>query len=305
MSALAAARAIHFAICIQAVGASLFLVIVGRLPSIDGGRRWLVAMTLIAALTVPPSGLAWLTLQAAEMTDSGAFQAWASGAVATLLWQSYAGAVWWLRLTLAAALVTATLMLTVGRPAARWNVYLVFAIAVALFMSCAWLSHAASDPSSYLPLHLAVHSVHMLGAALWFGGLLPLAMLLTLVGRDRTAEGLAATREAVMRFSVVALVAVGLIVLTGIANLMLLVGGIAEAVDHRFVQVLTLKLALFAAMLTLATINRQVLLPRLVMADSGRAIMLLRRSVWAEVALAALVLLVVGELGISPPFPDQ
>src|SRR3954466_558694 len=126
MSALAAARAIHFAICIQAVGASLFLVIISRLPTIDEGRRWFVAMTLIAALTVPPSGLAWLTLQAAEMTDSDAFQAWASGAVATLLWQSYAGAVWWVRLALAAALVTATLMLTVGRPAARWKVYLVF-----------------------------------------------------------------------------------------------------------------------------------------------------------------------------------
>ena len=303
MSALAAARAIHFAACIQAVGGLLFLGIVARLPA-NESRRWLWTTTLIAALATPPSGLVWLTLQAADMTDSGALEAWAGGAVATLMWQSQAGVVWWVRAVLAAALAAVTLILAlVQRPPARWSVYWAFALAAALFMSCAWLSHAASDPSPYRPLHLAVHSVHMLGAALWFGGLLPLAMLLKQVGRDPTPADFAVAHDIARRFSAVALVAVGLIVVTGIANLMLLVGGVAVA--DRFVQVLALKLALFLAMLVLATINRQVLLPRLAVADSVCAIVLLRRSVWAETVLAALVLLVVGELGITAPIPDE
>jgi putative copper resistance protein D len=306
MSTLAAARAIHFAVCIQVLGASLFLGIVDRLPKINEGQRWLLATTLIAALAVLPSGLAWLTLQAAEMSDSSALQAWASGAVATLLWQSQAGTVWCVRAALAAVLATATLILAFSRrPVARWSVYLVFVIAAALFMSCAWLSHAASDPSAYRPLHLVVHSVHMLGAALWFGGLLPLAMLLTLAEQNRAAADFAVAREAARRFSVVALVAVGLIIVTGIANLMLLVGSVADASAGRFVQVLALKLVVFAAMLVLATINRQVLVPRLAVADSALAIVLLRRSVWAEASLAALVLLVIGELGITDPTPNE
>ena len=302
MSALAAARAIHFAACIQAVGGLLFLGIVARLPA-NESRRWLWTTTLIAALATPPSGLVWLTLQAADMTDSGALEAWAGGAVATLMWQSQAGVVWWVRAVLAAALAAATLILALVRRPPRWSVCLAFAIAAALFMSCAWLSHAASDPSPYRPLHLAVHSVHMLGAALGFGGLLPLAMLLKQVGRDPTPADFAVAHDIARRFSAVALVAVGLIVVTGIANLMLLVGGVAVA--DRFVQVLALKLALFVAMLVLATINRQVLLPRLAVADSARAIVLLRRSVWAETVLAALVLLVVGELGITAPVPED
>jgi putative copper resistance protein D len=305
MSALAAARAIHFAICIQAVGGSLFLGIVDRLPEPNGGRRWLLATTLIAALAVPPSGLVWLTLQAADMTDSNALQAWAGGAVATLLWQSQAGAVWWLRAALASALVAVTLMLALApRPTGRWSVFLVFAIAAALFMSCAWLSHAASDPSPYRPLHVAVHSLHMLGAAVWFGGLLPLAMLLALAEQSRAAADFTVAREAAKRFSVVALVAVGLIIASGIANLMLLVGSVADLSAGRFLQILGLKLVLFAAMLVLAAINRQVLVPRLAVLDPRRAIVLLRRSVWAEAALAALVILVIGELGITPPVPD-
>jgi putative copper export protein len=73
----------------------------------------------------------------------------------------------------------------------------------------------------------------------------------------------------------------------------------------RFAQILALKLVLFAAMLVSATINRQVLVPRLALLDPTRGIMLLRRSVWAEAVLAALVLLVVGELGITAPDQDQ
>lgn len=300
MNALAAVRTVHFAVCIQAVGALLFLWIVDRLPAITVGRRWLVATALIATLAVPPSGLAWLTLQAANMTDSGVIEAWTGSAVTTLMWQSQAGIVWWSRAALAAALAFATLLLAiVRRPAARWIVFPVFAIAVAQIMSCAWLSHAASDPGPYRPVHLAVHSVHMLGAALWFGGLLPLAILLSLARRRGDASDLTVACSAAARFSTVALIAVALVVITGLANQAFLIGNVTDFATNPFLRLLAFKLGLFAAMLVLATVNRQILLPRLATAEPRQGVILLNRSVWAEVALAALVLLVVGELGIS------
>jgi putative copper resistance protein D len=253
---------------------------------------------VITALAVPPSGLAWLTLQAADMIDSGIVDAWMGGAVSKLLWQSQAGVVWWTRAALAAALVAGVLLASV-RPL-RWLMPTVFVIAAVQFVSGAWLSHAASSPGPYRLLHLAVHATHMLGTALWLGGLLPLAILLARAQRSRAEVDCTVACNAAIRFSTIALIAVGLIILTGITNLSLLIGNPVDAAIGRFGQVLAIKLGLFMAMLMFATVNRQLLLPDLAAANPARAIVLLKRSVCIELTFAGAILLAVGELGITP-----
>jgi putative copper export protein len=54
-------------------------------------------------------------------------------------------------------------------------------------------------------------------------------------------------------------------------------------------------------MLVLAANNRQWLVPRLSDASSPQAAARLRWSVLGELALGALILLVAGALGLSPP----
>jgi putative copper resistance protein D len=307
MSALAAARAIHFTFSIQAIGAILILLIAEWRPDAVATRRRLMMIIVIAALMVPPSGLAWMTLQAADITDRGAVEAWTGGAVATLLWHSQAGLVWWVRFALAGTLAIATALLACRRqPEARGLMSLVFVIAVLQFVSAAWLSHAASTPGPYRSLHLAVHSAHMLGASLWFGGLLPLAMLLSRAQRDGTAANFALARDVAVRFSAIALTAVCIIILTGVTNMAMLVGGdIADAINGPFAKLLAIKLVLFMAILIFAAANRQLLLPRLAGANVAWAITLLKCSVWIELALAAAILVAVGELGITPPDAEQ
>jgi putative copper resistance protein D len=260
-----------------------------------------MTIIVIVALAIPPSGLAWMTLQAADMMDSSAMAAWTSGDVAKLLWQSQAGLVWMVRFALAAALVLAVILLVL----LRGNTVLVslaFVIAVLQFASAAWLSHASSTPGPYRSLHLLVHSAHMFSASVWFGGLLPFAILLTPAQHNETEADFYLARDVAVCFSTIALAAVCIIILTGIANLTMLLGGnIAEATNGPFGQVLAIKLVLFITILIFAAINRQLLLPRLSGESTARAITLLRWSVWIEFALAAAIVLVVGQLGITPP----
>jgi copper resistance protein D len=308
MTGLAVVRAIHFAAAIQVIGALLFVWIVGNAPrSVVGAaenreRRWLMHAAIVSIAAVVASGAAWFALQAAEMADSSVTDAWTTGAIDTVLFKTHAGIIWWVRLAIATVLAIDIVVLARARPGpSQAAIVAGFALAVANFISCAWLSHAGADPGPFGSLHLGVHAVHMLGASLWVGGLIPLAMLLSRARSTGDDNDVALVRHASIWFGNVAFFAVGLIVLTGIANTTLLVKGASDLTSGAFANLLAAKLVLLLLMLVLAANNRQWLVPQLAAAKSSRAAVWLWRSVLAELTLAALVLLIVGALGITPP----
>ena len=90
-------------------------------------------------------------------------------------------------------------------------------------------------------------------------------------------------------------------VITGVANTALLVEDASELMSGTFAKLLGAKLLLLLLMLVLAAYNRQLLLPRLASATPWHVAALLRRSVWAELAIGMVVLLIAGALGITPP----
>jgi putative copper resistance protein D len=308
MTGLTVVRAIHFAAAIQVVGALLFVWIVGRAPrsalraTESSERRRLMHAAILSIAVVVASGAAWFMLQAAEMVDSSVADAWTSGAIDTVLFKTRAGIIWWIRFAIATALAIAIVALARARGAPTQAAIVAgFALAVANLISCAWLSHAGADPSRFGSLHLGVHAVHMLGASLWLGGLVPLAMLLSRALRIGDDGDVLLVHHVGIWFGNIALLAVGLIVFTGIANTTLLVQSASDLTRGAFANLLAAKLILFLLMLVLAANNRQWLVPQLAGAKSLKVVVWLRRSVLAELALGALVLLVVGALGITPP----
>jgi putative copper resistance protein D len=88
-----------------------------------------------------------------------------------------------------------------------------------------------------------------------------------------------------------------------------LIGGMQSLIDTHYGQLLLLKITLFAAMVCLAGINRQYLLPRLcnkVGIDlSSRTVQWLVRSALAETALGLGVVIIVGMLGVMAPATDM
>ena len=308
MVGLAVVRAIHFAAAIQVIGALLFVWIAGHAPGPAVGgvenpdRRRLMHVAIISTAAVVVSGAVWFALQVAEMTERSVGDAWMTGAMDTVLFKTHAGVIWWVHFALAAALAIDIAVLARARPAPRQAAIVFgFVLALANFISCAWLSHAGADPGPYGTLHLGVHAAHMLGVSLWVGGLIPLAMLLSRGLRTGDDNDVAVAHHATLWFGNIALFAVGLIVLTGIANTALLVQSASDLTSGTFANLLAVKLVLSLLMVMLAANNRQRLVPRLAGANSSRAAAWLLRTVLSELALAALVLVVVGALGITPP----
>lgn len=141
--------------------------------------------------------------------------------------------------------------------------------------------------------------VHLVAAALWIGGLLPLWLVL------RTAPD--ADREIVARvlmpkFSQVAAVALAALAVTGVYSALVHIPALRAFTVTPYGRTLLVKLILVVAAVALGTYNRFVLRRRLEGTQpAGGTSRRLLRSVGIEVALGATVLLVVALLTITPP----
>jgi copper resistance protein D len=157
--------------------------------------------------------------------------------------------------------------------------------------------------------HLAGDILHLIAAAAWLGGLVPLALMLGPPG-DEIAQSLDIVRGATVRFSALGVVSVGTIVLTGINNTWVLAGSVRALTSTDYGHLLVLKLALFGVMLAIAAANRFRLTPRLVQSevttDAWDAALQLRRNALLEAILGILILIIVAALGtMSPGLEDM
>jgi formate hydrogenlyase subunit 3/multisubunit Na+/H+ antiporter MnhD subunit len=123
-------------------------------------------------------------------------------------------------------------------------------------------------------------------------------MLFRLAARQ-TDQSLALTMQvATHRFSTLGLVAVGALLATGFVNTWVLVGGLSALLESGYGRLLLLKIALFMAMVAIASLNRFRLTPRLPRKDSMR---LLARNVLVEIGLGLAIVAVASVLGTLPP----
>jgi putative copper resistance protein D len=164
-----------------------------------------------------------------------------------------------------------------------------------------WTGHGAADEGAAGLAHLLADIAHLLAAGVWLGALAAFVLLLRAARPD--AAGL---HRALAGFSGVGSAVVAVIVATGLANSWFLVGPrhVADIFHTAWGQLLLAKLALFAAMLGLAALNRYRLTPALEVSLGARpdpALAPLRRSIALESALALAVLALVAVLGVQPP----
>ncbi|HYB40270.1 MAG TPA: CopD family protein [Candidatus Methylomirabilis sp.] len=315
---VAVVRALHLGALALMLGAFAFLPLVAR-PAFDrarslageaaagGGdlleldralRRLAGASLIVAALTA----VAWLAVQAVLLTGS-----LDAGAVLRVLRRTQFGRLWQLRLGLLALL--AIFLAWSGREVDRrdWMAVRLELLGLGALVvgALAWAGHAAATEPTRRAGHLAADVIHLLATAVWLGGLLPLALLLSRIRRARLGSARAVAAEAVRRFSALALACVIALTLTGLVNTWILSGDVPSLLGTAYGRWLILKLAIFAAVIAIAAVNLLRLKPRLAAAagrDGASALLAaLRRNAGWEMVGGALVLLVVGILGITPP----
>jgi putative copper export protein len=175
-----------------------------------------------------------------------------------------------------------------------WSVALIGALLAAT--SFAWVGHAQTAAPKALAVFLI--TVHLIGVAFWLGALFPLLI----VAQDPDTTRIAA---AAARFGQIAFIVVVFLVIAGTGLLWMLLGNPSELWLSEYGRFVMLKLGLVAALLSLAAFNKWRLTGRLRVNDL-RAAQTLRRSIRAEMALGALILLVTAAFTtlLGPPIME-
>ena len=313
-------RFVHMGSLTLLVGLFVFLVLVARpafrrAADLDGEaagafERGLVRLAGGSLLVAFVSALTWLGAQAALVSGQTLRHALAPRVLGAVLTQTEFGRVWQLRLGL---LVLLGALLFLHDRMQRRGDHLALhleglLLGGAVFAALAWAGHAAATEGPARLPHLAADVLHLLATGAWLGGLLPLALLLRTARRSRTPAWWLAAREATRRFSLVGLVSVVSLVLTGAVNSWVLVGSVAGLVGTPYGWLLLLKLACVSLAVGVAAHNRLRLMPGILGARPtapetpiDELLRRLGRNVKMEVLLGAGILLIVGVLGITPP----
>lgn len=184
----------------------------------------------------------------------------------------------------------AAAVLAAARPAWRPLLWVATAAAaVAAFLRASSGHAAAADPAL---VQESLQWAHMVAAGIWIGGLVLLVVLLREPGEVPV--------ELLRRYSRMALVAVGVVVLTGAVRATTQLGGpgaLIDALGTGYGRALFAKVALAAVLIGLGAVNRARSLPRL--AEDARP---LRRVATTEMAVASGVFVLTAALtGLNPP----
>jgi copper resistance protein D len=303
---LIAARWIHFASVFVLFGSSFFWFYMPRDHSLaHPGQltKTLAATTIMLRIAAPVaaiSGVAWLALVLINMTSDY------HSVLDAENWRLYffetpVGTVSIIRLALLAIAVVVAFLPWHGRV---WYSALLH-IGALLLISQAWLGHAAEGGAGiYGAIMITVYAIHALATGAWVGGLPPLLSALVEQRSFAPNEARICTVDILSRFSAMAMVAVTLLVASGITNAGFRVAGsFGKLFYTEYGDALLTKISVVSAMLALAYFNRFVFMPRLRAGSlkGMKQIIWLGRSVTLETALGVLVLGAAAVLGITPP----
>ncbi|MBM3939755.1 MAG: c-type cytochrome, partial [SAR202 cluster bacterium] len=242
---------------------------------------------LVAALLFAVASLAHLVTQAAS---SGA----APWEMLSLTW----GRLWTGRLAFGALLAVVVWWLPRLEPAARPALHAVALVpGGAILAAQSLVSHGAATAGIEWPA-VANDLLHLTATAFWAGGLIHLALAAPLLIAARPLERGALLSRVVARFSPVALLSAGVLVVTGIYSAYAQVTAL-RGIATPYGAALLVKGGLVAGLLALAAVNLLVVARRLL--RDQRAAGWLRRVVLAEAGIAVVVVLVTGVLTSLEP----
>jgi copper transport protein len=300
-----AGRALHLLALALALGPlAIRLLVLGPVgPDIER-RLWAVAAGG-AALLLPAAAL---LLAGQGITLGGSLAQGLSRDTLELLMATRWGTLWQIRFLLALLLVWVCMdalmrVVRVGETAPARRLAAAAILGAGLLGVTSAAGHAATADDRAAAMLADV--LHLAATAVWVGGLLAFTLAVFPALRRQPPE---ARRDALAawfpRFSTVAAVSVSLLLLTGIYQTWIWVGGLEPLLQTGYGRVLVVKLGLVALVLAAAATNRFVVLPAVLRrtgGDAARAGDALVRMVRAEAVVAGLIILVVGVLTSLPP----
>jgi putative copper resistance protein D len=301
-SAIAAARALHTGAALLLFGGFVFTAFVddvkdsGQVGAVERAREWL-GWLLLAWLAVALSGIAWLGLEAIAMSGGPWAQAWNTSTLAAVLGSTVFGHA---LLARAALLVALGVLAARHTPDDRHRTLAIVACSGALLAGLAWQGHANAQSGIAGVVHHLADAAHLVAAGAWVGGL---PLFVARLRASVAASSVALTARCVRRYGDLAAVCVGVLVASGAVNAAYMLGTPSLLIESAYGRLLLAKLALFGAMLAIATVNRWRLTPKLGLSSPAAhtAVRRLRGLAWLELLIGVAVVIVASALATSAP----
>ncbi|MGA4726380.1 copper resistance CopC/CopD family protein [Micromonospora taraxaci] len=243
-----------------------------------------LAWTGLGLVTV--ATLADLWLQVPYTGGGGLFEV--SGEGFGTVFGSPFGAAHLVRLGLLAASVF-LLRPLLARPAGRTDAIILAVLGAAALLTWPLAGHPAASPAP--AVSVVVDAVHLGSMAVWLGGLLMLAVFLL---RQADERELSAILPIWSRW---AALAVSALLLGGTVQALIEVATPQALVSTTYGQLLLAKIALFAVVIGVAAYSRQLVRSRV----AAQRPVPVRRAVWVELAVTAVVLGLSATLVQTPP----
>ncbi len=326
------ARWLLFLSATTLTGGAIFKIVVWREETLKVLETFKV-LNFIALITLTLANILGLISQAGQASNTGFALPWDT-AFTGVLFTTRFGALWITRFALSLLLVRFTLVKRVIPRSAQLSPeqsrrgdeesfgqhqrflaslgmtyphWIVFAISLILLLSISLGSHAAADADPTLAI--INDWIHLCAASVWVGGLIHFAAGLWAL---KKAEG--ASKDAahlIPRFSALALISVGTLILTGLYASVIRVGSFEALNNTIYGRTLIVKLIIALPMLAMGAINLLVITPGMKKTSSdlegsthsaSRNLQgLFRKIVTSEVTMGAVLLLSVAVLTSLPP----
>ncbi len=319
------ARGLQYAAMALAVGGLAFLLL-AWLPGLAGVRdekdEWgragrafaahLRTVLLLAAAIGAASAAAGVVMEGAEAAGISGFAA-LKGTIVRETLETNFGTIW--GLTALAWVVFALLAVAFFGRRTGGRIGPVRAVLLGAPLAFVVLEPAlAGHGSTQSPVALLfpTNVVHVAAMAVWLGGLAALLLVAPRATRELEPSARSRLLAAVLaRFSRVALISVGAILLTGLIQAYVYVRHLDALTETGYGRAVLIKFLLLMALIGLGAYNQRRSVPRLERiaaggGSPGRAGLLLRRALRAEVALLVVVLGVTAALAsYAPPVTAQ
>ena len=305
--ALVVARALHLAATVMLVGAVIFqyflvVPVLRQTSEVAGARftarftQWTAWIGLVASVV---SGAVWVAVLAALITGDPIRNVLSDDAL-TLLTQTQFGRVAELRFAIA-LLIACTLVGRKWSDGLRWPAAV---LALCFAGSLAWTGHSGAGEGFAGNVQVTADALHLIAAAVWVGGLIPLACLFSRAAQPASGLSPDLVADVTRRFSIMGIISVATLLMTGLINTWFLVASVAILAGSTYGELLMIKMALFLIMVGIAAINRTWLTPMLVAGTSGartKATRRLARNSLVEASLGLVIFAIVGMLGTLAP----
>ena len=319
LDALIILRAVHFGASILVAGTLLFSAVVAepiwqrsdwaRPAWLRRYQRQIAGVATLALAMAILSGVGHLVAIAAAVSEEPWAHVIRDGTAWAFFTDTHFGRIAQLRLLLAAGLALLLLQWAFQpRLAPRWLRKLAAVLAAVFLGSLALTGHAAGATGVGANVHLGADLAHVFAAGAWLGGLLPLALFVWHVSQSADGSSVAICARILRRFSSLGVACVAILFVTGVINTWYLTERLSGLLGTEYGKLVLIKIGLFLAMLGLAVLNRFWLTKGIIDVHRSapgpkvqEALLWLRVTMAAEIALGLAVLYLVGLLGMTAP----